>query len=79
MTTVTANLMSTLNGIVTALALLTFIGIVYWAFAKFRVKDNEQAAMLPFALPEDGQEDGQGDMDRRVASTQGQNGQVHHG
>jgi len=48
--------MGVLNGIVTGLALITFIGIVWWAFAKFRVKDNEQAAMLPFALPEDGQE-----------------------
>jgi len=48
--------MGVLNGIVTLLALITFIGIVWWAFAKFRVKDNEQAAMLPFALPEEGQE-----------------------
>jgi len=51
--------MGVLNGIVTLLALLTFIGIVWWAFAKFRIKDNEQAAMLPFALPEDGQEYGE--------------------
>jgi len=51
-------MMGVLNGIVTLLALITFVGIVWWAFAKFRIKDNEQAAMLPFALPEDGQEAG---------------------
>jgi|GEM_PF-290696 len=51
--------MAIVNGTITALALLTFIGIVCWAFAKFRVAANEQAAMLPFALPEEGWESGQ--------------------
>ena len=45
--------MAVLNGVVTLLALLTFIGIAWWAFSKFRVKDNEQAAMLPFAQPDE--------------------------
>lgn len=45
--------MATLNGILTLIALLTFIGIVWWAFAKFRVKDNEEASMLPFAQPDE--------------------------
>ena len=43
-----------INGIVTLLALLTFIGIVFWAFSKGRVKANTEAANLPFALPDEG-------------------------
>ena len=42
------------NGIVTLLALVTFIGIVFWAFSKGRVKANTEAANLPFALPDKG-------------------------
>lgn len=42
-----------LNGIMTLLALLTFIGIVWWAFSAGRVKDNEEAASLPFILPDE--------------------------
>lgn len=45
--------MATLNGIITLIALLTFIGIVWWAFSKFRAKDNEEASMLPFAQPDE--------------------------
>lgn len=45
--------MAILNGIITLIALLTFIGIVWWAFSKFRAKDNEEASMLPFAQPEE--------------------------
>jgi cytochrome c oxidase cbb3-type subunit 4 len=29
--------------------LLTFIGIVYWAFIAHRKQDFDEAAMLPFA------------------------------
>ena len=43
-----------LNGIVTLLALITFIGIVIWAFSKGRAKANKESAMLPFALPDEG-------------------------
>lgn len=45
--------MGVLNGIVTLIALVTFIGIVFWAFSKRRAKANEEAAMLPFALPDE--------------------------
>ena len=44
-----------LNGIVTLLALITFIGIVIWAFSKGRAKANKESAMLPFALPDEGE------------------------
>jgi cytochrome c oxidase cbb3-type subunit 4 len=44
-----------LNGIMIILALVTFIGIIWWAFSKRRVKDNNEAAMLPFALPDEEQ------------------------
>lgn len=43
-----------INGIVTLLALLTFVGIVFWAFSKSRVNANTEASMLPFALPDEG-------------------------
>lgn len=42
-----------LNGIVTALALITFLGIVFWAWSKGRSKANDEASMLPFALPDE--------------------------
>ncbi len=43
-----------LIGIMTLLAMLTFFGIVWWAFSAGRVKDNEKAALLPFDLPDEG-------------------------
>jgi len=42
-----------LNGIMTVLGMLTFFGIVWWAYSAGRVKDNQEAAMLPFSLPDD--------------------------
>ncbi|NYT66441.1 CcoQ/FixQ family Cbb3-type cytochrome c oxidase assembly chaperone [Alcaligenaceae bacterium] len=42
-----------INGIGTALALITFLGIVWWAFSRRRAKDNYEASMLPFALPDE--------------------------
>lgn len=33
----------------TLVSLLTFIGIVYWAFIAHRKQDFDEAAMLPFA------------------------------
>lgn len=45
--------MSTLTGIVTAVALLTFIGIVWWAFSRGRAQANKDASMLPFDLPDE--------------------------
>ncbi len=41
------------TGIATALALLTFIGIVWWAFSSGRKKDNEEAASLPFLVEDE--------------------------
>ena len=42
-----------LNGIMTILAMLTFFGIVWWAFSARRKKDNEEASQLPFNLPDE--------------------------
>jgi cytochrome c oxidase cbb3-type subunit 4 len=47
--------MAILNAIGTVLAFVTFIGIVFWAFSRGRKKDNDEAAMLPFALPDEGE------------------------
>ncbi|WP_269901684.1 cbb3-type cytochrome oxidase subunit 3 [Paenalcaligenes faecalis] len=44
-----------LNGIATALGLLTFLGIIAWAWSKGRSKANHDASMLPFDLPDEGQ------------------------
>lgn len=43
-----------LNAIATVLAMLTFFGIVWWAFSKGRKKANAEAANLPFVLPDEG-------------------------
>ena len=45
--------MSIFNGIATLIALLTFIGIVWWAFSRSRSKANRDASMLPFAQPDE--------------------------
>jgi cytochrome c oxidase cbb3-type subunit 4 len=42
-----------INGIVTFLAMSTFIGIVWWAFSRGRADANHEASMLPFALPDE--------------------------
>jgi cytochrome c oxidase cbb3-type subunit 4 len=34
--------------------MLTFFGIIWWAFSKGRKKANEEAANLPFVLPDEG-------------------------
>lgn len=41
------------TGIMTLIALLTFIGIVWWAFSRGRSKANRDSAMLPFAQPDE--------------------------
>jgi cytochrome c oxidase cbb3-type subunit 4 len=43
-----------LNAIATVLAMLTFFGIIWWAFSKGRKQANEEAANLPFVLPDEG-------------------------
>lgn len=42
-----------LNGIMTFLGLLTFGGIVWWAFSAGRAKANDEASKLPFMLPDE--------------------------
>jgi cytochrome c oxidase cbb3-type subunit 4 len=42
----------TFRGLLTAVLMLLFIGIVLWAFSRRRKKDFDQAARLP--LDEDG-------------------------
>ena len=39
---------NTLRSITTVLALVAFLGIVFWAWSKRRSADFEQAANLPF-------------------------------
>lgn len=47
--------MAILNAVATLLALLTFLGIIWWAFSRGRAQANNEAAMLPFALPDEGE------------------------
>ncbi|CAM8622154.1 CcoQ Cbb3-type cytochrome oxidase, subunit 3 [Oxalobacteraceae bacterium] len=42
-------LISDARSIVTLICLLTFIGIVVWAYSARRKSDFDEAAMLPFA------------------------------
>lgn len=46
--------MAILNAIGTVLSMLVFFGIIAWAFSKNRKQANEQAAHLPFDLPDEG-------------------------
>lgn len=45
--------MGLINGIMTLVALVTFIAIVFWAFSKGRKKANKDASMLPFEQPDE--------------------------
>lgn len=47
-------MIAVLNAIATFLAMATFFGIILWAFSKGRRQANHEAAMLPFALPDEG-------------------------
>ena len=42
-----------LNALSTIMAMLTFFAIVWWAFSSGRQEANNEAAMLPFALPDE--------------------------
>ncbi len=42
-------LISDARSIVTVICMLTFIGIVVWAYSACRKSDFDEAAMLPFA------------------------------
>tara|TARA_B110000503_G_C7084575_1_gene386688 strand:+ start:255 stop:449 length:195 start_codon:yes stop_codon:yes gene_type:complete len=48
--------MVTLNVIGTILSMVVFFGIIWWAFSKKRKQANEEAANLPFDLPDEGSE-----------------------
>ena len=41
--------LSDVRSVMTLVSLLTFIGIVYWAFVAHSKQDFDEAAMLPFA------------------------------
>ncbi|MHC3915297.1 CcoQ/FixQ family Cbb3-type cytochrome c oxidase assembly chaperone [Alcaligenes nematophilus] len=47
-------MLAIINAVVTALAMATFLGICWWAFSRGRRQANEEAAFLPFALPDEG-------------------------
>ena len=42
-----------INGVITVLGMVTFAGIVWWAWSAHRAEPNRQAALLPFALPDE--------------------------
>ena len=44
-----ATWISDARSVMTLVSLLTFVGIVYWAFIAHRKQDFDEAAMLPFA------------------------------
>ncbi|MFO7747097.1 MAG: cbb3-type cytochrome c oxidase subunit 3 [Orrella sp.] len=44
-----------MNAIATILAMVVFFGIVWWAFSSRRKKANDEAAHLPFDLPDEGE------------------------
>ncbi|WP_189472488.1 cbb3-type cytochrome oxidase subunit 3 [Litchfieldella qijiaojingensis] len=45
--------MGTFRGIITLLVLISFLGIIWWAYSKRRKKDFDEAANLPFADDDD--------------------------
>jgi len=48
-----------LNAIATVLSMITFFGIVVWAWSKGRAKANKEASMLPFDLPDEADQESQ--------------------
>lgn len=40
-------------GIMTIVSIMTFFGIIAWAWSRHRVSDNEEAARLPFSVPDE--------------------------
>ncbi|MFG6176578.1 cbb3-type cytochrome oxidase subunit 3 [Halomonas sp. THAF12] len=43
----------TLRGIITAILLVSFVGLTWWAYSKRRRPDFDEAANLPFADEEE--------------------------
>jgi cytochrome c oxidase cbb3-type subunit 4 len=46
--------MAYMNAIATILAMVVFFGIVWWAFSSRRKQANDEAAHIPFDLPDEG-------------------------
>lgn len=46
----------TFQGIATILAMVAFLGVCWWAFSSYKKKDFEEAAQLPFADDDVGEE-----------------------
>lgn len=44
---------ATFASVLTVVAFLTFVGIVFWAFSRGRQADFDAAARLPFILPDE--------------------------
>lgn len=53
-------------GVVTILAIVTFFGIVWWAWSSKRQEDNQKASMLPFDLPDEYDEKRTENSDKRT-------------
>jgi cytochrome c oxidase cbb3-type subunit 4 len=51
--------MAIMNAIGIVLAMVVFFGIVWWAFSSKRKQANEEAANLPFDLPDEGKPEAQ--------------------
>ncbi|MDX3894817.1 CcoQ/FixQ family Cbb3-type cytochrome c oxidase assembly chaperone [Pusillimonas sp.] len=62
--------MSILNGIATLIALLTFIGIVWWAFSRGRAKANRDASMLPFAQPDEAEQEAREETEEKAGGAE---------
>ncbi len=46
-------MIAVINAFATVLAMITFLGICWWAFSRGRSEANREASMLPFALPDE--------------------------
>ena len=44
---------STMASVLTVISFFVFVGIVFWAYSKGRQKAFDQAALEPFALPDE--------------------------
>ncbi|HVL08112.1 MAG TPA: CcoQ/FixQ family Cbb3-type cytochrome c oxidase assembly chaperone [Burkholderiaceae bacterium] len=49
-------MMGMLSALATVISMATFIGIACWAWSKGRQAANRDAAMLPFALPDEAED-----------------------
>lgn len=49
--------MSFVLGVSTLMSMAVFFGIVWWAWSKGRMRENAEAANLPFTLPDEATSD----------------------